>query len=100
MRRLIPALTALCSLAASAAPAQTTLLNQLEQRWQGAAPGGAAPAPAPPLGGYLGAKFEKNMDPVRGAPVQLVKPDTPASSAGLKAGDFISAIDGKPTLNW
>src|SRR5262245_27654677 len=101
MRRIVvPSLVGFSCLAASVALAQTTLLNQLEQRLQNPAAGAAAPTTTTPSGGYLGAKFENDIDPTRGAKIQLVRPGTPAEGAGLKVGDYISAINGKPTLTW
>jgi len=99
MRRfIVPALMAFAWPAASAALAQTTLLNQLEQRLQTVAPGASVTAAAP--GGYLGAKFDNQTDPVHGVHVNLVRSGTPAANGGLKVGDYIAAIDGKPTLSW
>ncbi|TPW29369.1 DegQ family serine endoprotease [Pararhizobium mangrovi] len=54
---------------------------------------------------YIGASFESltpdvadalGLDRPRGALVNKVAPDGPAAKAGLKAGDVVTALDGKP----
>jgi putative serine protease PepD len=47
---------------------------------------------------YLGVQIGDSPSGT-GAVVSTVKADTPASKAGLKAGDVITAIDGDPVAN-
>ena len=58
--------------------------------------------------GYLGVVIQNateglaksfNLPGTDGALVSQVSPDSPAAKAGLKSGDFIVAIDGKPAKN-
>lgn len=46
---------------------------------------------------YLGVELEDRRDGGQGAVVVAVQDDTPASSAGLEAGDLIVAVDGSAT---
>jgi membrane-associated protease RseP (regulator of RpoE activity) len=69
-----------------------SLLNQLEQQL-GQEPAAGAAAPGT---GYLGAMLDDDRDPGRGVRITSVRPSGPAEASGLKAGDLITAIDGKP----
>src|SRR5262245_6559228 len=73
-----------------------TLLNTLEAQLRGAAGGAAAgevaPAPGP---GYLGMFPDEADTSGKGVRVHSVKENGPAEKSGLKAGDLITAIDGK-----
>ena len=46
---------------------------------------------------YLGVELEDRRDGGQGAVVVAVQDDTPASSAGLEAGDLVVAVDGSAT---
>ena len=46
--------------------------------------------------GYLGHLVMDSLRPGKGCPVQVVGPGTPAAEAGLKPGDIITAVGGKP----
>jgi putative serine protease PepD len=50
-----------------------------------------------PVGhGYLGIEGANSTGSQPGAVVQQVEPDTPAAKAGLKEGDLVTAVNGKP----
>jgi membrane-associated protease RseP (regulator of RpoE activity) len=57
------------------------------------APGAAAPQP------YLGFTPNEKIDDGKGVRVDEVKKGGPAELGGLKAGDLITAMDGKPVKN-
>lgn len=75
-------------------------LDQLQQRLEAAPP--AAPsnapstAPAVPGTGYLGAILDDAKPPQKGVLVASVKTDGPAARGGLREGDLIVQIAGKP----
>ena len=46
--------------------------------------------------GYLGHLVMEPRGPGKGCLVQVVGPGTPAAEAGLKPGDVIKSVDGKP----
>src|SRR5437763_3963277 len=71
--------------------AQNSLLTQVEQGLQ--APGGAQ------AGGYLGAELDDEGQMGKGVLVTRIRPGTPAENSGLKAGDLITQVDGKPVPN-
>jgi membrane-associated protease RseP (regulator of RpoE activity) len=92
-RTFLPALASLTLLVGQTVLAQApTLLNQLEQRNQGAAAGAAAV----PGTGYLGAVVDDDAVQGRGVRVISAKPGAPAAASGLRDGDLIVAVDGKP----
>ena len=49
--------------------------------------------------GYLGHLVMDSTVPSDGCPVQVVGPGTPAAEAGLKPGDVINAVNGKPVTD-
>jgi membrane-associated protease RseP (regulator of RpoE activity) len=71
-----------------------------------AAPAASAPGPglapateAAPPSGYLGVVADDTPEPGKGVLLTGVKPGAPSELGGLKAGDVIIAIDGKPCRN-
>jgi hypothetical protein len=80
-----------------------TFLQQFENKAKApaaAAPAATAPAAegAPPAG-YLGVVADDTPEPGKGVLLTGVKPGAPSELGGLKAGDVIVAIDGKPCRN-
>jgi membrane-associated protease RseP (regulator of RpoE activity) len=96
--------TALVVLAAGSALGQT-LLNKLENKLQSPAPAAAdatapgAGATAAPTSGYLGAEVDETPELNKGFVVTGVKKGAPSELGGLRAGDTVTAIDGKPCRN-
>jgi membrane-associated protease RseP (regulator of RpoE activity) len=96
--RLVCTFTLTLAAAVSSGPAVAqTLVDQLESKLNkaGAAPSATAAEPAAPP--YLG--VEPNEDPAasgRGVELLTVSKGAPSELGGLKAGDIITAIDGKP----
>src|SRR5215471_17267448 len=68
-----------------------SLLSQVEQGLQ--APGGAQ------ANGYLGAELDDEGQMNKGVLVTAIRPGTAAEKGGLKAGDLITHVDGKPVPN-
>jgi membrane-associated protease RseP (regulator of RpoE activity) len=71
-----------------------------------AAPAARAPGPglapateAAPPSGYLGVVADDTPEPGKGVLLTGVRPGAPSELGGLKAGDVIIAIDGKPCRN-
>ena len=58
----------------------------------------AAPVIAAP-GGFLGVYLVEEDKSTDGALVEEVAPDSPAAQAGLRKGDKIVQLDGRPTPN-
>lgn len=52
-----------------------------------------------PLGGYLGHLAPATDAAAKGCKLQVIGPGTPADKAGLKIGDVITSINGKPTAD-
>ncbi len=77
--------------------AQPSSLTQLEQGLQGGATSPAAADPNAP--GYVGFEPDEEIDDGKGVLVKGVKNGTPAAASGLKAGDRIIDIGGKPIRN-
>lgn len=76
-----------------------SLLSQLEQRLPSESVPPAAPGSTAPRG-YLGAKLDNADEQGKtGVRVTEVVSGTPAESGGLKSGDLITAINGKPVAN-
>ncbi len=74
-------------------------LGQLEQRLQGLVnPAPPADAGSANANGFLGAKLDEG-EQGRGVRVESVQAGAPAEKGGLKAGDLITAIDGKRITN-
>jgi membrane-associated protease RseP (regulator of RpoE activity) len=63
------------------------------------APGAGAGAAAAPAPGYLGAQVDDTPDLNKGVLVTGVKKGAPSEVGGLRAGDIIVEIDGKPCRN-
>jgi serine protease Do len=96
-----------CLLAVALAAA-TVVASSVRAQGAGAAPGGRAPVlPAPALapdGGHIGVSI-RNVGPddvkklklagEAGVMIEAVQPDSPASAAGLRAGDLIVEFDGE-----
>jgi hypothetical protein len=91
--------TILCALACGSMGIQAalgqSLLSQAERLQPPA--GAAAPfATAPAGGGYMGYTPKDGPEDGRGIQVETVKPGAPAALGGLKDGDLITAVNGKP----
>jgi len=108
MRRIIP-LTLALALAAPAASAQTRSKPTPKKRAPAAAPSKQSPGTLSfsfsSSRGRLGVNATSMSEELRqffGAPkdagilVQHVEPGTPAAKAGVKVGDVITRVDGKP----
>src|SRR5947207_13225756 len=91
----LAALVALTCFSVQPAFAQT-LLTQVEQGLQ--APGGGQSGGTQPSG-YLGAELDDEGQMGKGVLVTRIRPGTPAENSGLKAGDLITQVDGKPVQN-
>ncbi len=94
----------LVALAAGPAIGQT-LLKKLENNLEAPAPAAATPATgapaaagaaATPVPGYLGASVDDTPEPGKGVLITGVKKGAPSELGGLKEGDVIKGIDGKP----
>lgn len=94
---------ALAALLAALPSRGQSALEQLEQRLNApppVSPSTASPATsAVPGTGYLGAVLDDAIDPRRGVIVNSVKPSGPADRGGLRPGDVIVQLDGKPITN-
>lgn len=77
----------------SFAAAQQPALNQLEQGLQ--SPAGDASGAL----GYVGFEPDEDITDGKGVHVKGVRPGTPADASGLKKGDLIVNIDGRPIRN-
>ena len=90
-------------------------LDRLEKKAKApltAVPKAAAPSATAPATGsaaeaavtsdapYLGVEADEVTLGIRGALISKVKPGAPSELGGLKDGDIITAIDGKPIRNW
>lgn len=78
-----------------------SFLDQLEKQLQGgqAAPAAAPQSPAttkPAKSGYLGLYADEGLPGAGGVQVTQLVVGGPASQAGIRAGDTITAIDGQP----
>jgi membrane-associated protease RseP (regulator of RpoE activity) len=102
LHRFLAAVAAV-ALASNLASAQT-LLDRVESSLQKkpataapplTAPGAAAEAPSP----YLGFVPNETIDDGKGVHIDAVTKGGPAELGGLKAGDLITAIDGKAVKN-
>lgn len=76
-------------------------LERLEDQLRGQAKPPAAEAPAAAETGYLGIIADDRRDAGKGIRVLDMIPAGPAEKAGLKTGDLVQAIDGRPvgTMN-
>ncbi len=78
---------------------RTTTLSEATPGWEIPLPGIPTPAfppemtPVPGERPYLGIRYIQRP---RGAEVQEVMPGSPAEEAGLKVGDLIREVDGRP----
>jgi S1-C subfamily serine protease len=74
------------------------LVKQVESTLQapGRATGAPAAAAAAPMAGYLGANVDDTAERGKGVLITDVKKDAPSDLGGLKVGDTIVEIDGKP----
>ncbi|MEX2174674.1 MAG: PDZ domain-containing protein [Pirellulaceae bacterium] len=90
-----------CALTAVPASGQT-LLNKLQNKLPGVggAPAAAADASATPAPGYLGLGGADNAPASQqGVVLSGVKQGAPSDLGGLKDGDIVTAINGKPCRN-
>src|SRR5262245_24506315 len=113
--RLHPSIFAAALVACATGPAfSQTLLNKLESKLPGPAPAtgatGAAAAPATgaptagagttaPIPGYLGATVDDTPEKGKGVVITGVYKGDPSDLGGLKVGDTVVGLNGKPCRN-
>src|SRR4029079_1636706 len=85
--------TAVILLVAKIAVAQPSALNRVEQSLQSPP---AASGVGEPVPGFAGFEPDEEISDGRGVHVKAVRPSTPADKAGLKSGDVIVNVDGRP----